>query len=325
MTFKFLLCSSSYVILFFKNKTIDYDAICKYITSILERKLICQIGMADEDEVIDIAEEGESSEYKEVSLFEAAGSTVTALAKTLGSHIVPFFLSVIKHFERLVDGKNNHYFRSLGVSTIAEVLRLTQLDPTPFMDNLVRVVFCALADKDPVTRSNAVFCSGIIMQNAGSNGTRFHVQVMDAICPSLRAANSSDPLLQSLRDNAAGATARMLIIPGSPLPLDTVLPLWMAALPLQNDFEEYLPVLNALAFLLVQQQQRMTTFMPRAMETIAAAAVGAVGKTENSLVEPIKNVAGILVQIKNKFPADFAKLMSMLSQDCQCVISKLLA
>lgn len=300
----------------------DYPSICKYITAILERKSVCQVGMADENEAIDIAEEGESSEFKEVSLFEATGDAVNALAKALGERVVPFFLTVIKHFERLVDDRNNHYFKSLGVSTIAEVLRLAKLDPSPFINNLIRVVFTALADKDPVTRSNAVFCSGIIMQNAAVNGTCYHLQVMDAICPSLRMGPSADPLLGQLRDNAAGAVARMMAVPGSPLPLDTVLPLWMAALPLQTDFEEYAPVLNALALLLVQQQQRLTTFMPRVMETIAAAAAVA-GTTSTDIVEPLKNVTTILAQVKIKFPADFAKLMSMLSQDCQSVIAKL--
>ena len=281
--------------------------------------------MAEESEVINIEEEGESSEFKEISLFEAVGDTVNSLAKCLGARIVPFFLSVISHFERLVDQKNNHYFKSLGVSTIAEVLRLTKLDPTPFIANLIRVVFGALTDKDPVTRSNAVFCSGIIMQNAGPNGVQYHLQVMDAICPSLRTVpTQEEPLLRQLRDNAAGATARMLLVQGSPLPLETVLPLWMAALPLLADFEEYVPVLEALAALLVNQQQRMVTSMPRVMETVVAA-VAVNGKTTSSLVEPIKKVANVLNMVRTKFPADFNKLMSMLPQDCQAVILKLLA
>jgi hypothetical protein len=153
------------------------------------------------------------------------------------------------------------------VAEVAETLRQRM---APFVDRLLPHLLRELRADDATNRQNAAFACGVLCEVAGAAAAPFYPQLLQSLHPMFGAQEEG-----GARDNAAGAVARLLGAAGEALPLETILPTFLGALPLREDMEEAVPVYRALCALLTgpATAQRVAQFVPQVVQAFGAAAV----------------------------------------------------
>ena len=312
-----------------------YPDVCKRLLRLIRRKALCQ-KMAEEDEYDDEGEakqdgaaEGEENptEDREAELFEELGTTIALVARAVGNGFAPFFMTILPHLVRLCNTENAHYFRSMAISTVAEVVRTAKLDPTPFLDGAMHLILQGVRDLALTVRHNAVFAAGILLSNAGPNGYPYHLQVLALLAPCVQLTAENE---LKLRDNAVSSVGRIMCTGNPAFPLEQVLPAWLGALPLQRDFEEWDPVITAFVYLATTVGTRATALPTFADKFVISAAHAANALLTEDLesAEPLKatlaTAAPILKSILSASNSAKAAASS-LPQPLQAALQQLLA
>ena len=115
----------------------------------------------------------------------------------------------------------------------------------------------------------------------------------------------------------------MLVVPGTPLPLDQVLPVWMSTLPLQEDKEEYAPVIDAIAMLLEKLAPSMNMAnMGKMLEAVGHAATWA-GDVP-AVVTSLGPLSVVLKRIYSHYDQQIKHICVSFSPLLQSAIAKLL-
>lgn len=111
---------------------------------------------------------------------------------------------------------------------------------------LLELFHKALSDPDPEVLSNAAFATGLLVENSQVDLSPQYLHLLAALRPLFDVtAESSAPRLNA-KDNAAGAVGRLIVRNTAAIPLEQVLPVFVAALPLKNDYLENRPVFRAI-------------------------------------------------------------------------------
>jgi importin-4 len=84
------------------------------------------------------------------------------------------------------------------------------------------------------------------VENSDLDLSSQYITLLGALRPMFDVAPDASAAKLNARDNAAGAVSRLIIKNVSAVPLDQVLPVIMASLPLRNDFLENRPVFRAI-------------------------------------------------------------------------------
>ena len=202
------------------------------LIDIMSKKHIAQ-QEADEDAPF---EDDEASE-DDWLLIESAFDALTAIAAALG----PQFAKLWKEFEKLLQGYasgTEATQRSAAVGAIADVIRGMQEGVTPFTGDLLQLLLHRLSDEDPLTKSNAAFAMGLLVEHSEDHNTivKAYNTILSKLEPLLEASTARQP------DNAAGCVSRMIAKHRESVPLNEVLPALISLLPLREDFEENEPV-----------------------------------------------------------------------------------
>lgn len=117
---------------------------------------------------------------------------------------------------------------------------------TPCTEALLQLFFEALSDEDAEVQSNAAFAIGLLVEHSSLDLSPHYMHVLAALRPHFTVAPNPPAAKLNARDNAAGAVSRMIVRNTSAVPLDQVLPVLFAALPLKNDYLENRPVFQAI-------------------------------------------------------------------------------
>ncbi|KAF8578209.1 ARM repeat-containing protein [Ramaria rubella] len=221
--------------------------IFEMVGMVLEQKAVCQMDPDQEAE----EELPEDQAEEDSMLISAASDVVAALATALGPQFTEpfqtFFPLIIKYY-----GKNRSVSdRSSTVGCMGEIVGGMKGAITPFTEPILQLLFAALSDSDPQVQSNGAFASGMLVENSEADLSSQYLHLLAALRPLFEVAEGSPSARFNARDNATGAVARLILKNTAAVPLDQVLPTFMAALPLKNDFLENRPVFRAV-FHLVQ-------------------------------------------------------------------------
>jgi hypothetical protein len=120
---------------------------------------------------------------------------------------------------------------------------------TPSTEPLLELFYKALSDPDAEVLSNAAFATGLLIENSEVDLSPQYPQLLTAL-ESLFNVNADSPAPRlNAKDNAAGAVARMIVRHPAAIPLPNVLPAFVKALPLKNDYLENRPVFRAIFYL----------------------------------------------------------------------------
>ncbi|KAG6910038.1 hypothetical protein DXG01_013762 [Tephrocybe rancida] len=238
------------------------ETVCNIAIQILEQKAFCQQD-PDQDETEEAPED--QAEYDSV-LISSAGDLVSALAQALGADFTPaferFFPLIAKYYKK----SRSLSDRSSAIGCLAEIIAGMKDAITPTTQPLLELFYRALSDPDAEVQSNAAFAVGQLVENTQHDLAPQYIQLLGALRPLFNAAPDAPAAKLNAKDNAAGAVGRLISRNTSAIPLDQVLPIFVSALPLKNDYLENRPVFRAIFHLFQTNGAALLPFLDRLLQ-----------------------------------------------------------
>ena len=134
---------------------------------------------------------------------------------------------------------------------------------TPSTEVLFNLFYQALQDPDAEVYSNAAFGVGLLVEHSAQDLSLQYSLLLSALLPLFEIAPGSPPSKMTARDNAAGAVGRIIVRNTTAVPLEQVLPIFIGALPLTNDFLGNRPVFRALFHLFRVHPTALTLYIEK--------------------------------------------------------------
>jgi hypothetical protein len=248
----------------------------------LEQKAFCQ---QDPDQDEDEEAPDDQAEYDSV-LISSAGDLVAALAGALGSDFVQAFIQFFPLIAKYYVRKYYNYFlllltftaqksnrslsdRSSAIGCLAEIIAGMKGAVSPSTEPLLELFYIALGDSEPEVQSNAAFAVGQLVENTEVDLSPQFLHLLQALRPLFDVTPDSPAAKLNAKDNAAGAVGRLILRNTAAIPLDQVLPIFIGALPLKNDFLENRPVFRALFHLFTTYGSALYPYLDRLLQVFA--------------------------------------------------------
>ncbi|TFK40003.1 ARM repeat-containing protein [Crucibulum laeve] len=241
------------------------DTICNIAIQILEQKAFCQ---QDPDQDEDDEAPEDQAEYDSV-LISSAGDLVSALAAALGADFLPafgtFFPLIAKYYKK----SRSLSDRSAAIGCLAEIIAGMKNAVTPTTEPLLELFYRALSDTDSEVLSNAAFATGLLVENSEMDLSPQYLHLLAALRPLFAVTPDAPAAKLNAKDNATGAVARMITRNVAAIPLDQVLPVFVGALPLTNDYLENRPVFRAIFHLFKTNGAALYPFLDQLLPIFA--------------------------------------------------------
>ena len=136
--------------------------------------------------------------------------------------------------------------RSTAIGCLGEIISGMKGAVTPSTEPLLELLYRALSDEDDEVRSNSAYATGLLVEHSETDLSPQYLLLLSALRPLFDVAPDSPAARLNGRDNAAGAVGRLILRNTAAVPLDQVLPVFIDALPLKNDYLENRPVFKAI-------------------------------------------------------------------------------
>ncbi|CAA6664910.1 unnamed protein product [Spirodela intermedia] len=195
-------------------------------------------------------------------LMDAVCDLLPALAKAMGSNFEPVFANLFEHLMKFAKPRRPPQDRTMVVACLAEVAQEMGIPIAGYVDRVMPLVLKELTSSDATNRRNAAFCAGEFCKNGG-----LPILWGDTPIP-LPTVWGSEPDA-AVRDNAAGAVARMIMAAPQSLPLDQVLPVFLKALPLKEDLVESMTVYSCVCELVLSSSPQILPLVPVVVSVFA--------------------------------------------------------
>lgn len=134
---------------------------------------------------------------------------------------------------------------------------------SPHTQSLLGLLYDALNDSEYTVLNDAAFALGLLVEYSQVDLSQQYLQFLGALRPLFIVAPDAPALKLSAKDNATGAVGRLIVRNTAAIPLDQVLPIFIDALPLKNDYLENRPVFRALFHLFRTNGAALYPFMDR--------------------------------------------------------------
>ena len=176
------------------------------------------------------------------AMWESVSELLTNLPKVLGSAWCIHFAKLKPALLPYLSAGHPAGDRSLAIGILAESMHQLEGAGSSFFKDIYPLAMRCINDEDNTARQNATFCLGVLGQHGGAEALHAMQDLLSALQPRL-APTEED---QSVRDNAVGALARLVLAFGATLPLASIVPAIMTHLPLRADPGENLPSVRCL-------------------------------------------------------------------------------
>ena len=140
---------------------------------------------------------------------------------------------------------------------------------TQHTEPLLELFYKALGDPDAEVLSNAAFAVGLLVEHSAVDLSPQYLHLLTALRPLFDVTPDSPSARLNAKDNATGAVARLILKNTSAIPLDQVLPIFVGALPLKNDYLENRPVFRAIFHLTRTNGAALGPHMDRLLQVFA--------------------------------------------------------
>ncbi|KAG6334826.1 hypothetical protein ID866_4263 [Astraeus odoratus] len=241
------------------------EIICNIAVQVLEQKALCQQD-PDQDENEEAPED--QAEYDSV-LISSAGDLVSSLANALGTDFAQLFSTFFPLISKYYKKSRSLSDRSSAIGCLAEIIAGMKSAVTPSTEPLMELFYKALSDPEAEVQSNACFAVGLLIEHSGVDLSPQYLPLLAALRPVFDVSPDAPTARLNAKDNAAGAVARMIVRNSTAVPLDQVLPVFIGALPLKNDYLENRPVFRALFHLFRNQPQTLGPYLDRLLAVFA--------------------------------------------------------
>ncbi|KAF9608378.1 hypothetical protein IFM89_009744 [Coptis chinensis] len=264
---------------------------------LLQEKSACQQAESESDD-------DEDASHDEV-LMDAVSDLLPAYAKCMGSHFGPVFPKLFEPLMKFAKASRPPQDRTMVVACLAEVAQEMGAPIASYVDGLMPLVLKELASAEATNRRNAAFCVGELCKNGGESTLkqRYYGEILRGLHPLFGEAEPDD----AVRDNAAGAVARMIMVRPDCIPLNQVLPVFLKVLPLKEDREESLTVYGCICNLVLSSNPQILSLVPELVNLVAQVVVSPAETPE------VKALVGRL----------FSHLISLYGHQMQPILSNL--
>ena len=140
---------------------------------------------------------------------------------------------------------------------------------TPFTEPLYELFTQALHDEEPEVNSNAAFAIGMLVEQSEVDLSSRYLSILGALHPLFSIPPDTVSARITARDNAAGAVARLITRKPEGINYDQVLPVFLQALPLQNDYLENAPVFRCILYLFQSAPTVIIPFLDQLLPVFA--------------------------------------------------------
>ncbi|OMO60738.1 Armadillo-like helical [Corchorus capsularis] len=285
-------------------KDYGYMALESYMSQLVDATLT----LLREESACQQIEEGsdidddDDAEHDEI-LMDAVSDLLPAFAKSMGSHFAPIFAKLFEPLMKFAKASRPPQDRTMVVACLAEVAQDMGAPIASYIDRLMPLVLKELASSSATNRRNAAFCAGELAKNGGESTLKYYNDILRGLYPLFGESEPDD----AVRDNAAGAVARMIMVHPQSIPLNQVLPVFLRALPLKEDHEESMTVYNCVSMLVLSSNPQILSLVPELVNIFAQV-----------LVSPAETS-----EVKAQVGRAFSHLLSLYGQEMQPLLSNL--
>ncbi|KAH7569802.1 hypothetical protein JRO89_XS05G0002100 [Xanthoceras sorbifolium] len=258
-------------------KDYGYMAIEPYMSRLVDATLLllceesaCQ--QSDDDGDID---DDDDTEHDEV-LMDAVSDLLPAFAKSMGPHFAPVFAKLFDPLMKFAKSSRPLQDRTMVVACLAEVAQDMGAPIASYVDRVMPLVLKELASSEATNRRNAAFCVGELCKNGGESTLKYYGDILRGLYPLFGESEPDD----AVRDNAAGAVARMIMVHPQSIPLNQVLPVFLKVLPLKEDREESMAVYTCVSTLVFSSNPQILSLVPELVNLFAQVVVSPVETSE---------------------------------------------
>ncbi|CAI9770123.1 unnamed protein product [Fraxinus pennsylvanica] len=206
-------------------------------------------------------------EHDEV-LMDAVSDLLPAFAKAMGAQFAPIFSQLFAPLMKFARASSPPQDRTMVVATLAEVAQHMGAPIAGYVNAVMNIVLKELGSSDSTNRRNAAFCVGELCKNGGNSALRYYDDALRGLYPLF---GESEPD-NAVRDNAAGAVARMIMVHPEAIPLNQVLPVFLKVLPLKEDKEESIAVYSCICNLVLSSNPQILSNVPQLVDIFAQVA-----------------------------------------------------
>ncbi|XP_065852307.1 uncharacterized protein [Euphorbia lathyris] len=258
-------------------KDFGYVAVEPYISQLVDATLVllreesaCQQSENDSD-----IDDADDTEHDEV-LMDAVSDILPAFAKSMGVHFAPIFAKLFEPLMKFAKNSRPPPDRTMVVACLAEVAQDMGTPIADYVDRIMPLVLKELASSEATNRRNAAFCVGELSKNGGESALKYYGDILRGLYPLFGESEPDD----AVRDNAAGAVARMIMVHPQTIPLNQVLPAFLKVLPLREDHEESMAVYSCVSTLVLTSNPQILTLVPELVNIFAQVVVSPVETPE---------------------------------------------
>lgn len=244
------------------------DELVKATLVLLNEQSACQVFESD-------SEEDDDTAHDEV-LMDAVSDLLPAFAKAMGSQFAPIFATLYDPLMKFARAIRPPQDRTMVVASLAEVAQHMGAPIANYIHAVMPLVLKELASPEPTNRRNAAFCAGEMCKNGGESALKYYGEVLRCLYPLLGGSEPDN----AVRDNAAGAVARMIMAHPESIPLNQVLPVFLKVLPLKEDREESMAVYSCICSLVLSSNSHILSLVPEMVNIFAQVAISPVETPE---------------------------------------------
>ncbi|KAG7976236.1 hypothetical protein I3843_06G139700 [Carya illinoinensis] len=202
-------------------------------------------------------------------LMDAVSDLLPAFAKSMGSHFAPIFAKLYDPLMKFARASRPPQDRTMVVACLAEVAQDMGSPIAGYVDRVMPLVLKELTSSEATNRRNAAFCVGELCKNGGESALKYYGDTLRGLYPLF---GESEPD-NAVRDNAAGAVARMIMVHPESVPLNQVLPVFLKVLPLKEDHEESITVYSCVSTLVLSSNPQILSLVPELVNLFAQVVV----------------------------------------------------
>ncbi|KAF0972696.1 hypothetical protein FDP41_008945 [Naegleria fowleri] len=253
----------------------------------------------------------------DIVLIDVVADIVDTIAGLLGPEFAPFFEKVFPDLMKYLQPTRPIGDRIMALGTICESLNSLQEHMKPYVQHVLPIILQCIKDPHYNAQRNAIYGVGVI---AFFNKDEVQPHVMPVLASLHPIFVDPSKYHPAVVDNACGAIARFIAC-GLQMPLDQVLPVFLSALPLREDFEECPICYTSLSMLLENPNNTTGPLLPQILqklvEGLTLPAERMKDKVKMSILESIR-------KFSQQYGQQFQQLVASLPPNQQQALQQML-
>ena len=218
------------------------ERIAAAVAQLLTQEHTCQEQERDEEAAPGLLLD--EDEDHDTPIWEALTEIMIGMSRTLGARWQIHFDKLLPHLTRYLNPSHpTGSTQAMAMAILAETVHQLEGAAAIYVQQLLPLALRCSASEDATCRQNSTFGLGVFGQWGGAIAIAQMQPILSAIQARLDPTKEDEG---SVRDNAYGALSRLVLAHGAALPLPSILPALLAALPLEEDPGENAPALRAL-------------------------------------------------------------------------------